>query len=277
MDNIDLHCHSNISDGMLAPAEVVARAAEREVTVLALTDHDDVSGLDEARAAARQKNIRFIDGVEISVSWRSQTLHIVGLGIDPQHPLLLQGLAGIRAGRTKRARLIADALAKAGIGGALEGAYRHASNQNLIGRLHFARFLVEQGHAKDLKAVFKKFLVKGKPGYARHEWASLSDAVQWICVAGGQAVIAHPGRYKLGKGALEELLIEFRGLGGAGIEVVTSSHTPEQVGIFARYAQSHGLLASRGSDFHAPEESYFDLGRLPQLPESCKPVWHDWL
>jgi predicted metal-dependent phosphoesterase TrpH len=276
MLNIDLHCHSTVSDGLLTPTQLVDHAATRGVDVLALTDHDNVDGLDEARHAAKAKNITFINGVEISVSWRSQTLHIVGLGIDPEYAPLVEGLSAIRSGRAERASNIASQLDKSGIYGSLEGAYSYAGAGRLIGRTHFARFLTERGHAKDVKSVFKKCLVKGKPGYAPHQWVSLTEAVGWICGSGGRAVIAHPARYKLGKGALDELLLEFKGLGGAAIEVITASHTPEQSLLFARHAQRLDLLASRGSDFHGPGESYFDLGRMPELPSGCKPVWHDW-
>lgn len=276
MLNIDLHCHSTVSDGLLTPTQLVEHAVARGVDVLALTDHDDVGGLDEARRAASEANITFITGVEISVDWRGQTLHIVGLGIDPEHPELALGLSAIRDGRTVRAHNIAAQLDKFGIHGSFEGARSHAGDGHLLGRMHFARFLVQQGYAKDAKSVFRKYLVKGKPGYAPHRWAPLSDAVSWIRNSGGRAVIAHPGRYKLGKGALDELMLEFRNLGGEAIEVVTSSHTPEQSLLFARHSQRLGLLASRGSDFHAPGESYFDLGRMPQLPDGCTPVWHDW-
>jgi 3',5'-nucleoside bisphosphate phosphatase len=276
MLNIDLHCHSTVSDGLLTPTQLVEHASERGVEVLALTDHDDVGGLEEARTAATEKSIEFINGVEISVSWRGQTVHIVGLGINPEHPELAQGLASIRDGRMVRAHNIAAQLDKFGIHGSFEGACRNAGDGHLIGRLHFARFLVQEGYAKDARAVFKKYLVKGKPGYAPHQWATLSNAVSWIRNSGGRAVIAHPGRYKLGKGALEELLLEFRALGGEAIEVITGSHTPEQSLLFARHSQRLGLLASRGSDFHGPGESYFDLGRMPPLPANCTPVWHDW-
>ena len=276
MLNIDLHCHSTVSDGLLTPTQLVDHAATRGVDVLALTDHDNVDGLDEARHAAKEKNITFINGVEISVSWRSQTLHIVGLGIDPEYAPLVEGLSAIRSGRAERASNMAAQLDKSGIYGSLEGAYSYAGAGRLIGRTHFARFLTERGHAKDVKSVFKKYLVKGKPGYAPHQWVSLTEAVGWICGSGGRAVIAHPARYKLGKGALDELLLEFKGLGGAAIEVITASHTPEQSLLFARHAQRLDLLASRGSDFHGPGESYFDLGRMPELPSGCKPVWHDW-
>ena len=276
MLNIDLHCHSTVSDGLLTPTQLVERASERGVEVLALTDHDDVGGLEEARKAAAEKGIELINGVEISVSWRGQTLHIVGLGIDPEHPQLVRGLTSIRDGRTVRAHNIAAQLDKFGIHGSFEGACQNAGDGHLIGRMHFARFLVLQGYAKDARAVFKKYLVKGKPGYAPHQWTTLSDAVSWIRSSGGRAVIAHPGRYKLGKGALDELLLEFRTLGGEAIEVITGSHTAEQSLLFARHSQRLGLLASRGSDFHGPGESYFDLGRMPPLPANCTPVWHDW-
>ena len=276
MLNIDLHCHSTASDGLLTPVQLVEHAAERGVEVLALTDHDEVSGLDEARRTAAAKGIMLVNGVEISASWRGQTLHIVGLGIDPDHPQLARGLMSIRDGRTVRARNIAAQLDKFGIHDSFEGACRNAGEGHLIGRMHFARFLVEQGYAKDVKTVFRHYLVKGKPGYAPHHWPSLSDAVGWIRDSGGRAVVAHPGRYKISKDALEELLLEFRALGGEAIEVVTSSHTPEQSLLFARHSQRLGLLASCGSDFHGPGESYFDLGRMPDLPANCTPVWHDW-
>ena len=276
MLNIDLHCHSTVSDGLLTPTQLVEHAAARGVDILALTDHDDVGGLAEARAMAAERNITLINGVEISVDWRGQTLHIVGLGIDPEHPDLACGLSSIRNGRMVRARNIATQLDKIGIHGSFEGACRNAGEGHLLGRMHFARFLVQQGHARDVKAVFKKYLVKGKPGYAPHQWAPLSDAVGWIRASGGRAVIAHPGRYKLSRKAMDELLEEFRALGGEAIEVITGSHTPEQSMQFARHSQRLGLLASRGSDFHGPGESYFDLGRMPALPAICRPVWHDW-
>jgi len=276
MLNIDLHCHSTVSDGLLTPTQLVERAATRGVSMLALTDHDDLGGLDEARCVANKKNIIFINGVEISVTWRNRTLHIVGLDVDPKHLPLVQGLEAIRSGRVTRASNIAAQLDKFGVQGSLEGAYDYAGEGGLIGRTHFARFLAEQGYAKNVKSVFKKYLVKGKPGYVSHQWAPLSDAVDWICGSGGKAVIAHPARYKLGKDLLDELLFEFRALGGSAIEVITASHTPEQSLLFAHHANRMGLLASRGSDFHGPGESYFDLGRMPEFPVECMPVWDDW-
>ena len=277
----DLHCHSRFSDGTLTPTEIVERAAGRGVKVLALTDHDDVEGLDEARVAAEKHGLTFINGVEISVSWRTHTLHIVGLGIDPAWPPLVEGLRTVRSGRVERARKMAAELAKAGIGGAFEGAYQFASNPNMIGRTHFARFLVESGRCKDVKSVFNRFLAKGKTGYVSHQWATLADAIDWIHGSGGYAVLAHPGRYMsgrvgMGRKTMRELLAEFVELGGEAIEVVTSSHTHEQYAEFAHYAQEFGLLCSCGSDFHGPGESWWDMGRLPDLPLDCRPVWQLW-
>jgi predicted metal-dependent phosphoesterase TrpH len=281
MLDYDLHCHSKFSDGTLTPTQLVQRAAERGVKVMALTDHDDVAGLAEARAAAAQCGMAFIDGVEISVSWRSHTLHVVGLAINPDDPALTQGLCGVRSGRGERAQKMSDALAKVGLGGMLAGARHYASNPNMIGRTHFARYLVETGHCKDVKSVFNRYLVKGKPGYVPHQWASLADAIGWIRGGGGIAVLAHPGRYMtgrngMGKKNMRELLAEFVELGGRAIEVVTGSHTPEQYAEFASYAEEFGLLASCGSDFHGPGESYRDMGRLPDFPLGCKPVWEAW-
>lgn len=274
--NCDLHSHSTASDGVLPPREIVARAAANGVEVLALTDHDEVSGLDEAREAAARAGITLVPGVEISVSWGGITVHVVGLGIDPAHDAIDAGLRHVRSSRTRRAERIADGLAAAGIEGALEGAYRHAENPQLIGRAHFARFLVEAGVARDVRSVFHRYLVSGKPGYAPHEWAELSAAVGWIRASGGRAVVAHPGRYKLSRAELRTMLEEFKAAGGEGIEVVTGSHTPSQYLEFAQLARELGFMASRGSDFHGPEESDVDLGRLPALAADLTPVWQDW-
>ncbi|PZP53495.1 MAG: phosphatase [Azospira oryzae] len=274
MHPVDLHCHSTASDGVLAPAEVVRRAYQRGVRVLALTDHDALEGLAPAREAARACGITLIDGVEVSVTWRGQTIHVVGLGIDPSHPVLGTGLTGLREGRRARARRMAAELERLGIEGSLEGAYAHARNPDLIGRTHFARFLVERGVASDVKSVFQRYLTPGKPGYVPHVWASLEEAIRWITASGGVAVLAHPGRYRLSSQTLEELLTEFRDHGGSGIEVVTGSHSPDEYGRFARFADRFGLAASAGSDFHGPGEGALDLGALPPLPEGCRPVWN---
>lgn len=272
----DLHCHSTASDGVLSPRELVNRAFDKCVHVLALTDHDELSGQAEAAAVAREVGVRLINGVEISVSWGNVTLHVVGLNVDPLDPVLLHGLARNRGGRTERARRIGEELARIGISGAFAGASALAENKELISRTHFARYLVERGVCKNLKSVFKKYLVKGKPGYVGHEWASLSDALTWIHAAGGVAVVAHPGRYQIGREKMRLLLSEFKHLGGAGIEVVTGSHTPDQVPLYADLAVEFDLMASIGSDFHAPGEGGRELGRLTALPERCRPIWQAW-
>ena len=275
MIKVDLHSHSTVSDGLMTPRELVRHAAAQGVQVLALTDHDDVAGIGEARDESAQVGISLIAGTEISVTWRNRTLHIVGLRIDPEYPALQQGLARIRDSRFTRAQRIADELSKAGILGSLEGAQQHTT-EGIISRTHFARFLIAKGHAKDMKAVFKRYLVKGKPGYVQHTWASLEEALTWILGAGGTPVIAHPGRYDLGKTLTGDLLSEFKQLGGVGVEVVCGSHHPDQYGQYAQLAQQFGLRASRGSDYHGPGHSYMDMGRLPDLPSQCEPVWRDW-
>ena len=274
--NIDLHCHSTASDGLLKPEALVARAAANGVEILALTDHDGMSGLAEARAKAESEGVRFVDGVEISVTWEGTTVHIVGLQIDPEDPILRAGLESIREGRATRAQKMGEALAAAGVPDSLAGAKIYAENPSLISRSHFARHLVKTGRAPDVKSVFQRYLVKGKPGFVPHQWASLGDAVSWIRASGGVAVVAHPGRYNFSKPELHAFLAEFRDSGGAGIEVVTGSHSPEQYFEFARIAREFGFTASRGSDYHGKGESRADLGALPQLPDDLKPVWHDW-
>lgn len=273
--NVDLHCHSNMSDGALPPAEVARRAARAGVQVWALTDHDELGGLEEARDAAITEGMRFVAGVEISVTWRGGTIHIVGLRIDPGNAALTAGLAQVRGGRLTRARAIAEDLARSGVDGSLEGALARAENPAMVGRTHFARYLVEQGHVADTRDAFRRYLVPGKPGYVPHQWAVLGDAVRWIRAAGGQAVLAHPGRYGYSAGALDSLLQAFREAGGEAIEVVTGSHSTEQARLFAAVAHQYDLLASRGSDFHGPEEGA-EFGTLPPLDPALRPVWRHW-
>ncbi|OWY35052.1 3',5'-nucleoside bisphosphate phosphatase [Herbaspirillum aquaticum] len=272
----DLHCHSNVSDGLLPPEEVAARAKANGVGVWALTDHDEVGGVARARAAARALGMEHVAGVEISVTWAGHTVHIVGLRIDETNQDLVEGLAATRNGRERRAREIAEALDRHGICGAYEGALKHVGNPDLISRTHFARYLVECGTCCDTKEVFANYLTEGKPGYVPHRWATLEESVRWIRGAGGVAVIAHPGRYKYTQTQFCALFDEFKQLGGAAIEVNTGSHTPEQYQEYAQVARSYGFLASMGSDFHGPGESRMDLGGLPPLPTGVKPVWHDW-
>lgn len=272
---IDLHCHSTVSDGLLAPQDLVAHAASRGVKVLGLTDHDDLGGLATARQAASQHGIHFINGVEISVTWKRRTIHIVGLKVDADNHSLKSALSEVRIARDARAREIAEGLAKVGIEGAYEGAQKY-SKQSIMTRSHFAQYLVEAGHAKNVKSVFKKYLVKGKPGFVDHQWMALEQAVSLIRDSGGIAVIAHPGRYDLGFVNMHLLMHEFRGHGGEAIEVVTGSHTPPQYDQFAKIAHRFGLKASQGSDYHGPGLSYMEMGYLPELPHGCVPVWHDW-
>lgn len=276
MPNYDLHCHSTASDGLLAPAELVRRAAGNGVDMLALTDHDEISGLAEARGQAAALNLRFVDGVEVSISWGGITIHIIGLNIDPDNKQLRQGLHAIRQGRAGRAKRMAEDLARAGIPGSFEGAYAYVENPNLIGRTHFARFLVEKHYVSDVKSAFQHYLVNGKPGYVPHQWATLAEALSYIKAGGGIAVVAHPGRYKLTRTEMRKFFGEFKDGGGMGVEVITSSHTAEQYLEYAILAKEFGFLASRGSDFHGPGESRVDLGKLPDLAADLKPVWHDW-
>jgi predicted metal-dependent phosphoesterase TrpH len=273
--NADLHCHSTASDGVLSPGDVVRRAAAQAVDVLALTDHDQLDGLQEARAAAQETGVVLVDGVEISVSWRGATLHVVGLGVDARNPVLRAGLERVRSGRIERAREMGVSLDLAGISGCFEGAIALAKNPPMVSRTHFARHLARCGHAADTKDAFRHYLVPGKPGYVPHRWAELAEALRWICDAGGHAVLAHPGRYGLSAGATESLLAEFRAAGGSAIEVVCGSHSQDQYALFGALAAQHGLAVSRGSDFHGPDEGA-ELGSLPPLDSRLRPVWADW-
>jgi 3',5'-nucleoside bisphosphate phosphatase len=272
--NADLHSHSNVSDGTLSPADLAARAAANRVELWALTDHDEVSGQDEALTAARELGMAYLTGVEISVTFADETVHIVGLGIDPDDEGLRAGLAATRAGRRARAREMAEGLARVGIGGAYEGALRYVGNPDLISRTHFARYLVESGVCTDTHAVFRRYLTHGNPGYVPHQWARLGEAVRWITGAGGVAVIAHPGRYSRFSPTVEyALFTEFLAHGGRGVEVMTGSHGEAERLRYTDTALEFDLLASRGSDFHSPQESRTDLGALPHLPGRLTPVW----
>ncbi|MDZ7919344.1 3',5'-nucleoside bisphosphate phosphatase [Rhodoferax sp.] len=271
--NADLHCHSVVSDGTLTPEALAERAKGNGVELWALTDHDEVGGLERARNAALGQGMRFLTGVEISITFLHQTVHIVGLGFDADNADLRQGLQQTRGGRDARAMEMSDGLAKVGIQGAYEGALKFVGNPQLISRTHFARFLVESGVCRDTNEVFRKFLVEGKPGYVPHRWATLKDAVTWITQAGGVAVIAHPARYKFTPNEEFALFTEFKGFGGQGVEVVTGSHAPAEYVTYAATAKEFGLAASRGSDFHSPDESHTELGTLPFLNSELTPVW----
>ena len=272
---IDLHCHSTISDGLFSPEDLVKYAHSKNVDILALTDHDDIDGLDRARKVAKSLGILFINGVEISVTWQKRTLHIVGLNFNNKDKDLINGLKKIRDGRDARAEKMAHGLGMAGIMGSLEGASSY-SKDGAVGRIHFAQYLVEKGHAKDVKSVFKKFLTPGKPGYVNHVWSDLEEAVSWISKAGGDAVIAHPGRYEMGNKLYPKLMQDFKDLGGVGIEVVSGSQDPSQSSYFASLANEFGLFASCGSDFHGPGISFRQMGQMQTLPANCDPIWNKW-
>ena len=271
--NADLHCHSVVSDGTLTPEELAARAKANGVELWSLTDHDEIGGQHRAAAAARSQGMAYLTGTEISVTFAGNTVHIVGLGFDPDNAALAQGLAATRGGRGERAQEMAAQLAQVGIHGAYEGALKFVGNPELISRTHFARFLVETQVCRDTNEVFRKYLTEGKPGYVPHRWATLGDAVRWITEAGGLAVIAHPARYKFTANEEYALFSEFKAHRGAGVEVVTGSHTAAEYVTYAAMAEEFGLAASRGSDFHSPDESHTDLGTLPYLPGHLTPIW----
>ncbi len=271
--NADLHCHSVVSDGTLTPEQLAARARANGVDLWSLTDHDEVGGQQRALEAARAEGLRYLTGVEVSVTFADETVHIVGLGFDHTDPRMAEGLADTRDGRGPRAIEMGEQLAKVGIPGAYEGALKYVGNPRLISRTHFARFLVETGVCRDTSEVFHKYLVEGKPGYVPHRWARLGDAVRWITQAGGVAVVAHPARYNFSATAEYALFSEFKQHGGQGVEVVTGSHSAAEALRYAELAREFGLAASRGSDFHSPDESHVDLGRLAPLPADLTPVW----
>ena len=271
--NADLHCHSVVSDGTLTPEQLAARAKGNGVELWALTDHDEVGGQDRALAAAQAQGLKYLTGVEISVTFAGKTVHIVGLGFDAHNTALKEGLQRTRGGRGERAQEMSEGLAKVGIHGAFEGALKYVGNPELISRTHFARFLVDSGVCQDTHEVFRRFLTEGNPGFVPHRWAALKDAVQWIVQAGGMAIIAHPARYGFSPNEEFALFTEFKNYGGQGVEVVTGSHTPDEYVTYADMAKEFGLYASRGSDFHSPDESRVDLGALPWLPGQLHPVW----
>ena len=271
--NADLHCHSDVSDGTLTPEVLAARAKANGVELWSLTDHDEIGGQRRAREAALDLGLPYLAGTEISVTFAGTTVHIVGLGFDPENPALLAGLAATRNGRKQRALEMAEGLAKVGIPDAYEGALNYVGNPDLMSRTHFARHLVSTGVCHDTQEVFRKYLVQGKPGYVPHRWATLREAVTWITDAGGLAVIAHPARYKFSANEEYALFTEFISHGGRGVEVVTGSHSAADAVRYGETALEFKLDASRGSDFHSPNESHMDLGALPPLPSHLTPIW----
>ncbi len=268
----DLHSHSTASDGTLSPAQLVHAAHQAGVRVLALTDHDSTHGIADAQQAAAGCGLQLLPGVEVSVTWNAQTVHVLGLGIDPACAELQHGLAGLREFRDWRAREIDRRLARAGIGGALSGA-RSLAVGSIISRTHFARYLVASGNAASVREVFRRYLVHGKPGHVAGQWAALETALDWIRAAGGMAVIAHPARYNMTTSRLRNLIGEFRECGGLGMEVVSGSHSRDNVSAMGELSRREGMLASSGSDYHGPEHCWIRLGELPELPQGCAAVW----
>jgi len=271
----DLHSHSIASDGTLTATQLVRRAHEQGVDVLALTDHDTTEGLAEAAVEAEKCGLRLINGVEISVTWARQTVHILGLNIDPGMRELDEGLRSLRAFRQWRAEEIGRRLGKAGVIGAYEGARKLALGE-IVSRAHFARYLQAQGYASSMRDAFRRFLQNKKPGYVSGKWTDLETAVSWITASGGQAVIAHPARYRMTNTKLKALIGEFRDCGGKGIEVVSGSYSRDDCKFIARLACEFELLGSRGSDYHGPENTWIELGKLAALPPEVTPIWSLW-
>ncbi|MGF1679845.1 RNase RNM [Photobacterium minamisatsumaniensis] len=272
----DLHSHTTASDGRLSPEELVARAVERRVDILAITDHDTVAGLGaaEQEIAARDLPITLIKGIEISTLWRNFDIHVVGLNIDPEHPAMVQLIAEQLARREGRAQRIAERLEKNRMPGAYEGAKALANGATLT-RSHFAQWIVEQGYAKNMQAVFKKFLTRNNPGYVPPDWCSIAEAVEAIHLAGGQAVLAHPGRYGMTAKWIKRLLTSFVEANGDAMEVSLPQQSPQERRLLGDYAIDYQLLASQGSDFHYASP-WTELGRNLWLPKGVTEVWQNW-
>ncbi|MET0281890.1 MAG: PHP domain-containing protein [Steroidobacteraceae bacterium] len=271
-DLIDLHTHSHHSDGTLPPAQLLAHAARRNVTALALTDHDTTAGLDEARKAAEAAGIRFIPGVEITAGWRGQEIHVVGLGIDAANPVLQQHLAQLLALRRARIAAIGLRLMRHPRFQHRDLATAVLASATVPTRMHIARALVAAGDARSTQEAFDLWLARGKTGHVPQEWPGIDAAVNAIVSAGGHAVLAHPHRYKLSSGALRNLCEEFRTLGGAALEVSLPGLSPNDSARLARLARAAGLAGSVASDFHEPGVPWRPLGRFAKLPEGIEPL-----
>ncbi|PQJ67315.1 RNase RNM [Photobacterium angustum] len=272
----DLHSHTTASDGRLTPQELVRRAVDMRVDILAITDHDTVAGLHEAHTVIEQEAlpITLINGIEISTVWQNFDIHIVGLNIDPQNPTLVAFIEQQVERRLERAKEIGARLEKNKMPGAFEGAAKLAGDASIT-RAHFARWIVEQGYAKTMQAVFKKFLTRGNPGYVPPNWCTIADAIDVIHAAGGKAVIAHPGRYNMTAKWLKRLIQHFIEVGGDGMEVSQPQQAPQERRTLGDYAIQFNLLASQGSDFHY-QSPWTELGRNLWLPKDVPAIWHDW-
>ena len=273
---IDLHSHTHYSDGHLSPKELIDRAHNMQVNVLAITDHDTVDGIQEAMdyQSVQKRAMQIMSGVEISTSWHNFDIHILGLNVDHNNAQFLARLDQQSKERDRRAQQMSDKLAKVGIENVFEDA-KTLAGKGQITRAHFARVLVERRVVKDFEAVFKKYLGKGKKAHVKPQWIVIEEAVTWIQDAGGKAVLAHPGHYDMTTKWLKRLVAEFANAGGDGMEVVHSHLTPERKKMLADLASEHNLQASSGSDFHYPNR-WTELGKNLKLPEQLVPIWSDW-
>ncbi|MCL9782022.1 PHP domain-containing protein [Vibrio sp. S4M6] len=274
---IDLHSHTTASDGQLPPSALIDRAIEFGIEVIAITDHDTFEGLACAHRHVEnnQLPIRVINGIEISTVWQNKDIHIVGLNVDPQCKQLNQLIEEQKARRVSRAELIAERLQKATGESDVLSQVKNIAQDAPVTRAHFARWLVEQGHAKSMQQVFKKFLTRNNPGYVPPSWCSMGEAISAIHAAGGQAVLAHPGRYKLTTKWVKRLIQAFVEQSGDAMEVAQPQQAPQERRNLADYAIQYNLLASQGSDFHYPSP-WMELGRNLWLPSGVEPVWKDW-
>ncbi len=276
IQSYDLHSHSTASDGALSPQELVNRAKENGVTTLALTDHDTTDGLADAQKEAELVQLRFIAGIELSVQWEKQCLHVVGLNIDSQHDALQTVIRTCEIMRLERAEKIALKLEKKGIFGALAAIQNVVGDGGMITRSHFADFLVSRCHVATPQEAFDRYLADGKAAYVPTIWTPLESAVKAICESGGIPIVAHPMRYKLTATRMKKLLGAFKNMGGQGMEIVTGRYNPDEIRILGNYAKQFELVGSVGSDFHSPANQWIELGRLAPLPASVKPVWELW-
>jgi len=272
---IDLHCHSYFSDGLLSPEALLTKALLSSIKLLALTDHDTTMGLDELHRAAAHHPIHIIDGIELSTRWKMQDIHVLGLNIDRTHPLLQACIQIQEERRIIRAVAIGDCLMRLGIPDTYLKACAYAGHQR-VGRPHYAHVLVNEGVVKDPQAAFKRFLARGKPAYVPTEWLSLQEVIDVIHQAGGEAVLAHPLKYKLTRTKLNALIRAFKDAGGSGMEVVSGMMMSSQILDIAALCNRFELFASTGSDYHGDTMSRVGLGQQQRLPVSCTPIWEQW-
>jgi len=268
----DLHNHSYYSDGVLSPSEVVNLANESGCNLFSLTDHDTTDGLDEAIEAAAELSLNLITGVEISAFWRNMTIHIVGLDIDVDNQFLQAGLQHNQALRAERAEKISLGLRRAGIADAMDKT-KALSKTPMLTRTHFAQMLIQEGYCKDMKTVFRRFLVGKKPGGVRVQWKEFDEVIGWIHSAGGKAVLAHPFRYRMTNTKIKKMLLDFKEAGGDGMEVVTATSTPDEMHWSEQWAKEFNLLSSCGSDFHGWPNQRIKMGQLADLPKPSNEVW----